>query len=321
VGGIGGPLVKGLAFVFPGQGAQVPGMGQELARAFPESRAVFDEADDVLGFAISRLCFSGSEADLALTENTQPAILTVSIAATRALAARGIAPEAVAGHSLGEYSAHVCAGTMSFADAVRTVRSRGRFMQEAVPIGVGAMAAVLGLAPEEVERVCRESASGEVVSPANLNAPDQVVIAGHASAIERAVAASREAGAKKVVPLSVSAPFHCALMAPAALRLADVLRGIRFEDPEVPVVTNVDARPVTSGAAARDALVRQVASPVRWHEVVEALARSGIGTFVEPGPGRVLSGLVRRIHKAARVFPVGTPGDVEGAARELGAVA
>jgi len=293
-------------------------MGRALAEAFPESREVFDAADRALESPLSRACFEGSDEELALTETTQPAILTVSVAALRALEARGVRAAAAAGHSLGEYAAHVAAGTLAFEDAVRAVRLRGRFMQEAVPPGQGAMAAILGLDAEQVERICAEAAGGEVVSPANLNAPGQVVIAGHAPAVERAGAAARQAGAKRVVPLAVSAPFHCALMRPAAERLQPVLDAIRFADPRVPVFTNVDAAPVGDGAAARDALLRQVSSPVRWHAAAEAMVAAGFDTFVEVGPGRVLSGLMRRVGRDLRVFSVGEPEEVERVAAELG---
>ncbi len=318
MGGVGGALVSRVAFLFPGQGSQAPGMGRALADAFPVSRAVFDEADAALGLPISQVCFSGSEADLALTENTQPAVLTVSIAALRALEAQGIVPSAAAGHSLGEYAAHVAAGTLSFADAVRTVRLRGRFMQEAVPVGTGAMAAILGMDAFGVERACRGAANAEVVTPANFNGPDQIVIAGHARAVARAVAAARAAGAKRVVELPVSAPFHCALMQPAAARLAEELARVSFSDPSIPVYCNVDGRPTRSGSHARDALIRQVTAAVQWEQLVTAMLDDGYSTFVEIGPGKVLAGLVRRISKDVRVFGVADPEGVEAAARELG---
>lgn len=310
-----------LAFLFPGQGSQAPGMGQALAQAFPEARAVFDEADAALHARISLLCFSGSEAELALTEITQPAVLTASIAALRALQTHGVVASAAAGHSLGEYSAHVAAGTLGFADAVRTVRLRGRFMQEAVPVGAGAMAAILGMDGAQVERLCREAGQGEVVTPANLNGPDQIVIAGHTAAVARAVAAARAAGAKRVVELPVSAPFHCALMEPAAERLALELARVTFSDPSMPVYCNVDSRPTVSGEDARDALVRQVTAAVRWEQLVGAMLADGFTTFVEIGPGRVLSGLVRRISKDVRTLAVADPAGVEAAARELGVAA
>lgn len=313
--------MTGIAFVFPGQGSQFRGMGRSLFEAFDECREVFADADAALGDSISTLCLEGSDDELARTENTQPAVLTVSVAAWRALDRRGVRADVAAGHSLGEYAAHVCAGTIAFRDAVRTVRERGRFMQEAVPVGRGAMAAVLGLDAGQVQRICDEAARGEVVSAANRNGPDQIVLAGDASAVARAVDLARAAGAKRAVPLAVSAPFHCALMAPAADRLAGWLEGIPFATPRLPVYCNVDAHVVSSGEAARGALVRQVASPVRWHETIEAMVAAGISTFVELGPGKVLTGLIRRIRKDARVLAAGDAPGVESAARELGSAA
>ena len=307
-----------VAFLFPGQGSQQPGMGLALASAWPECAEVFRRADEALQTPLSRTCFEGTEADLARTETTQPAILTVSVAALRGLERLGVRGAAASGHSLGEYAAHVAAGTFGFEDAVRAVRLRGRFMQDAVPEGRGAMAAILGLDASEVERICREGADGEVVSAANYNGPGQVVIAGHAGAVRRAVERAVEAGARKAIPLPVSAPFHCALMEPARARLAPVLERIAFRDPAVPVFTNVDAAPVATGAAARDALLRQVCSPVRWEDLVLRMAASGIDTFVEVGPGRVLAGLVRRIRKDLRVLPAGDPAEIEAVAREMG---
>lgn len=290
------------AFVFPGQGSQFAGMGKDLAENFPAARRVFEEADEALGFDLARLCFEGPEEDLKLTANTQPAILTVSIAALRALESEtGISPDCAAGHSLGEYSALVCAGALDFADAVRTVRRRGIFMQEAVPVGVGAMAAVMGLEGEPLEEVCRAAAQGEIVSPANFNSPGQVVIAGHAGAVERAIALAREKGAKRALPLPVSAPFHCALMEPAGERLAGVLEGIEVKPLRIPVVTNVEAAPNGDSSRIRDLLVRQVSAPVRWEESVAAMAAMGVELFVEIGPGKVLAGLIKRI---AKTIPV-----------------
>ena len=308
-----------VAFVFPGQGSQVVGMGKALFDAFPESRAVFEEADASLGFALSRLCFQGPEAELQLTANTQPAILATSVAALRPLLARGVRPDWVAGHSLGEYSALVAAGAVGLADALRIVRRRGQYMQEAVPVGTGAMAAILGLDLEAVEAACREGAAGDVVSPANVNSPGQVVIAGHAAAVERASDLCRSRGAKRAVKLPVSAPFHCALMKPAQDRLEPELRGLRFRDPEVPLVNNVDARVVREGEACREGLVRQVSGAVRWQASVELLAREGASVFVEVGPGTVLSGLVRKIAKGARVLNVDSPGSLDSAIAALGA--
>jgi [acyl-carrier-protein] S-malonyltransferase len=304
-----------IAFVFPGQGSQRVGMGQALAQTFPECRAVFEEADDALGAPLSRVCFEGPEEQLRLTENTQPAILTVSVAAARLLASRGIAPAMAAGHSLGEYSAHVAAGTLAFGDAVRTVRRRGRYMQEAVPVGQGAMAAILGLEGAAVAQACREAADGDVVAPANLNAPGQVVIAGTAAAVARAGERAKALGAKRVVPLPVSAPFHCALMQPAQDRLAPELRALPVKPPSMPVVANVDAAPKTDGPSAIDALVRQVSAPVRWEEVVRTLASAGIRAYVEVGPGTVLSGLVRKIDREARVANLEAPSDLDAVER------
>jgi len=284
-----------LAFLFPGQGAQKVGMGRALAEAFPESRAVFEEADDALGFGLSKLCWEGPDSELELTANTQPAVLVASIAAHRAATARGLKATAVAGHSLGEYSALVAAGVLSLKDAVVAVRRRGQYMQEAVPVGEGAMAAVLRLPLEKIEEACREAAEGQVVAPANINSPEQVVIAGHAGAVERASTACKEAGAKRVVKLPVSAPFHCPLMQPAQDRLAADLAALAFADPALPVVNNVDAAVVRDGAACRDALVRQVSAPVRWLDAMRALSGLGISAVVELGPGNTLVNLMKQI--------------------------
>jgi [acyl-carrier-protein] S-malonyltransferase len=300
-----------LALLFPGQGSQYVGMGKDLCDAFPEAKAVFDEADSALRFPISKVCFEGPEEELKRTANTQPAILTHSIAALRVLEARRpdrLAGAVVAaGHSLGEYSAGVAAGAYSFADAIRTVRLRGKFMQEAVPEGVGAMAAILGLAPDAVAKACDDAAvdTGKIVSPANFNSPEQTVIAGHAEGVARASEICKERGAKKAVPLPVSAPFHCALMQPAADRLRPVLDALVMEDPRVPIVTNVDAAPATLGDEVRIALARQVASTVRWVESVEAMAQMGVTEGLEIGPGAVLAGLVRRIRKEISVTSIG----------------
>jgi [acyl-carrier-protein] S-malonyltransferase len=332
-----------IAFLFPGQGAQQVGMGKALADAYPEARAVFAEADAAFDRAaaahaaaahdaalaapekasgsedparafmvrdLSQIIFDGPEEHLMLTEITQPAILTVSVAAARVLAAHGLQPSFVAGHSLGEYSANVVAGTLSFGDAVRVVQRRGRYMQEAVPLGVGAMAAILGLDAEGVRRACEEAAQGEVVTPANLNGPGQIAIAGHAGAVQRASERARALGARRAVPLSVSAPFHCDLMKSAEARLEPELRDLRAHDPRVPIVANVDARLKRHAWSAIDALVQQVSSPVRWQDVVERLASEGVSTYVEVGPGTVLSGLVRKIHKQAHVIQFGSPEDL-----------
>jgi [acyl-carrier-protein] S-malonyltransferase len=285
-------------------------MGQALADAFPICRQTFDEADDALGEPLSRLCFEGPDDRLVLTENTQPAILAVSVAAARLLAERGWRPVFVAGHSLGEYSANVAAGTMTFADALNIVRRRGRYMQEAVPVGSGAMAAVLGLDEETVQRACAEAAQGEVVSPANLNGAGQVVIAGTRDAVARAGARAKALGARRVVPIPVSAPFHCALMDPARDRLAPELRALRVADPHMPIVANVDAQPKRSARDAIEALVAQVSRPVRWQAVVERLASEGVTTYVEVGPGTVLSGLVRKIRRDAAVASFEAPDDL-----------
>ncbi len=293
-------------------------MGKDLAAIEPAAAAVFRAADDALGFGLTALCFEGPEAELVRTEITQPAILTLAVAAFRAFTARGgPQPVAAAGHSLGEYAAHVVANTLRFEDAVRVVRDRGRFMQEAVPEGQGAMAAILGLDRASVESVCVAVAGGEVVSCANANGPGQIVIAGHTRAVNRACEAALAAGAKRTVPLQVSAPFHCALMEPAGARLATVLNSVTFCDPSIPVYTNADAAPVRSAAAARDALVRQVASSVRWDEEVLRMTDDGIDTFVEFGPGRVLAGLVRRIRKDARVHSVADADGLAAALHEL----
>ena len=301
-----------IAFIFPGQGSQKVGMGRALAEAVPICRATFDEADAALGEPLTRTIFEGPEERLTLTENTQPAILAVSVAAARLLASRGYEPDFVAGHSLGEYSANVVAGTFGFADALRLVRTRGRYMQEAVPAGAGAMAAILGLDAEQVAHACAEAADGEVVSPANLNGGGQVAIAGTAAAVARAGERARALGARRVIPLAVSAPFHCALMKPAEDRLAPELRALPTSTPRVPIVANVDAEPRRDAAAAIEALIGQVSAPVRWEAVVARLALEGVTTYVEVGPGAVLSGLVRKIHREATVVNFGSPDDFTG---------
>jgi [acyl-carrier-protein] S-malonyltransferase len=285
-------------------------MGRALADAFPICRDAFAEADAALGEPLSRIIFDGPEEQLTLTENTQPAILAVSTAAARLLASRGFAPAFVAGHSLGEYSANVAAGTFAFDDALRLVRRRGRYMQEAVPAGEGAMAAILGLDADLVAQACAEAANGEVVSAANLNGGGQIAIAGTRDAVARAGERAKALGAKRVIPLAVSAPFHCALMKPAEDRLAPELRAIEAHAPRVPIVANVDAEPKRDAPAAIEALVRQVSSPVRWEAVVRRLASEGVTTYVEVGPGTVLSGLVRKIHREATVVNLGGPEDL-----------
>lgn len=296
-----------IACVFPGQGAQTVGMGKALAEAFPICRDTFAEADEALGFALSEIVFNGPADQLTLTAITQPAILTTSVAAFRLLESRGVRPAMVAGHSLGEYSAHVAAGTFAFADAVRIVHHRGQYMQEAVPVGDGAMAAILGGDEALVAQACAEAAQGDVVSPANLNAPGQIVIAGSAAAVARAGERAKALGAKRVIALQVSAPFHCALMRPAEERLTPELRAVATRDPRVPVVANVDALPKTDAASSIEALIRQVSAPVRWEDCVRRLASAGITAYVEVGPGTVLSGLVKKIARDATILNLDAP--------------
>jgi [acyl-carrier-protein] S-malonyltransferase len=304
--------------MFPGQGSQAVGMGKALAEAFPIVRETMAEADEALGERLSGLCFDGPAEQLVLTENTQPAILAVSVAAYRLLVSRGIVPTFVAGHSLGEYSAHVAAGTLRFADALRIVRRRGRYMQEAVPVGQGAMAAILGLDAEAVARACAEAAQGEVVSPANMNAPGQVVIAGAKDAVARASARAKELGAKRAIPLPVSAPFHCALMQPAEARLAPELRALAAADPAIPVVANVDAEVKRTAAEAIEALVKQVSAPVRWEDVMRRLASEGVHKYVEVGPGTVLTGLGRKILRDAAFANIEDSSGLDAAAALMG---
>ena len=293
------------AFVFPGQGSQYPGMGKELAENFSVAREAFAEADSALGFKLSRLCFEGPEEDLKLTTNTQPAILATSIAALRVIETEtDLAPAMLAGHSLGEYSALVASGALKFADALQTVRARGAFMQEAVPVGVGAMAAILGVEVETLLEICAEAAQGEVVAPANFNSPGQIVIAGHAGAVGRAIEIAKARGFRKAMPLPVSAPFHCSLMAPAGERLAQTLAGIEISPLHKPVITNVEALPNKESGRVKELLVKQVSAPVRWEESVLRMSADGAVRFVEIGPGKVLSGLVKRIVKGAEVCNV-----------------
>jgi [acyl-carrier-protein] S-malonyltransferase len=294
-----------IAFLFPGQGSQAVGMGKELAEKYAIARQTFEEADAALGYKLSQLCFEGPEEKLRMTEITQPAILTASIAAWRVLNEKGIVTSFVAGHSLGEYSAHVAAGTITFADAVRTVRNRGKYMQEAVPVGVGAMAAILGMDLEKVTAVCSDASQGEVCEPANINSPEQIVISGHARAVERATKLADERGAKRAKLLPVSAPFHCSLMKPAQDRLANDLRSIRFQSPGIPVVCNVDAAALQDADRSRDALLRQVTGSVKWDQSIRLLVSRGIQTFVEVGPGKVLCGLMRQIDRSKTCLNVG----------------
>ncbi|HWG57635.1 MAG TPA: ACP S-malonyltransferase [Candidatus Acidoferrales bacterium] len=293
-----------LAFLFPGQASQYPGMGRDLAEHYPEARAVFEEADAALGEPLSQLCFEGPEDALKQTENTQPAILTVSVAAYRSISTHGIVPDFVAGHSLGEHSALVAAGAVAFSDAVKLARKRGRYMQEAVPLGEGAMAAIMGLSPSDVAEICRKAAESEVVSPANFNSPEQTVISGHAGAVKRAVEIASQSGAKRAVILPVSAPFHCALMAPAQRRFEPDLHATQFRDLQFPLITNVDASAIQKGEEARDALVRQVTQPVRWLDSIREMIENGATIFIEIGPGKVLCGLMRQIDRSVRCVNV-----------------
>jgi [acyl-carrier-protein] S-malonyltransferase len=310
-----------IAFLFPGQGSQYVGMGKDLAEKYPLARQTFAEADDALGFRLSQLCFEGPEEQLRLTEITQPAILTVSVAALRALETRIPKPSYVAGHSLGEYSSHVASGTMTFADAVRTVRNRGKFMQEAVPVGVGAMAAILGMAPDKVAAVCHDASQGEVCEPANINSPEQIVISGHSAAVERAVKLADERGAKRAKMLPVSAPFHCALMKPAQDRLEGDLNALKMQKPAYPVACNVDAELVTDELRARDTLVRQVTGAVKWDSCMRLLIAEGVGTFIEVGPGKVLCGLMRQIDRSKTCFNVGDEASLAKALERMKAAA
>ncbi|HKL27171.1 MAG TPA: ACP S-malonyltransferase [Desulfuromonadales bacterium] len=301
-----------LGFLFPGQGSQYAGMGKDLAKEFAVAGQVFQEANDALGFDLAGLCYNGPENELKLTQNTQPAILTVSVAALRVLEAESdLNPDFAAGHSLGEYSALVCAGALDFADAVRIVRERGRFMQEAVPVGQGGMAAILGLDRDRLARVCAEAGQGQVVGPANFNSEGQVVIAGHAEAVERAVALAKQAGARRAMPLPVSAPFHCSLMQPAGERLAQVLETVEVRPLRLPVLSNVEATPNQDPARVRELLVRQVSAPVRWDETIRQMLDLQVDHFIEIGPGKVLAGLMKRSAKGARVDNIQDSDDLQ----------
>ena len=317
--------ISSIAFLFPGQGSQAVGMGKELADNYPVARQTFEEADEALGYKLSELCFEGPEEKLKLTENTQPAILTASVAAWRVLQERGLKPDFVAdyvaGHSLGEYSAHVAAGTLTFADAVRTVRNRGQYMQEAVPVGVGAMAAILGMALDKVSQITKDAAQGEVCQAANINSPEQIVISGHAGAVERAIKLAHARGAKKAVHLPVSAPFHCSLMQPAQDRLAEDLRQLSFQNPSCAVVSNVDAALVTSAQAAREALIRQVTGTVRWAPSLRLLIDKGVSLFIEVGPGKVLWGLMRQIDRSKTCMTVGDEASLQKTLAQISAMA
>ena len=310
-----------IAFLFPGQGSQAVGMAKELSDHHQVARRTFEEADDALGYKLSQVCFDGPEEKLKLTEITQPAILTASIAAWRVLQEKGLRPDFVAGHSLGEYSAHVAAGTLSFADALRTVRNRGKYMQEAVPVGVGGMAAILGMPADQVGDIAKDAARGEVCQAANINSPEQIVISGHVGAVERAIKLASQRGAKKAVSLPVSAPFHCSLMQPAQDRLAEDLSNLAFENPATAVVCNADAAVVDSSEAARAALIRQVTGTVKWEPSVRLLIEKGVSLFIEVGPGKVLWGLMRQIDRSKTCATVGDEASLQKTLAQIAAMA
>lgn len=315
--------ISSVAFLFPGQGSQAVGMGKELSDNYEVARRTFEEADEALGYKLSQLCFDGPEEKLKLTEITQPAILTASVAAWRVLQEKGLRPDYVSGHSLGEYSAHVAAGTLSFAEAVRTVRSRGKYMQEAVPVGAGAMAAILGMPLDKVIELAADAAEGEVCQAANINSPEQIVISGNAGAVGRAIKLATDRGAKKAVSLPVSAPFHCSLMQPAQNRLAQDLSALNFENPSssCPVVCNVDAAVVQSAEASRDALIRQVTGAVKWEPSVRLLIDKGVSLFIEVGPGKVLWGLMRQIDRSKTCLTVGDEASLQKTLAQIASAA